>query len=85
VLFCQAPDTASETDPARFPAHSARYDDFHAQSSLVMCVANEQSGAPAILTSREATKELDARDPRILNGVVRDRHVRERHGIRTQP
>jgi uncharacterized protein YciI len=80
VLFYEsAPDVASKA-PAHFPAHKARYQDFHARGLLLMLgtFSNPQDeGSMAVFASREAAEEFAAGDPFVLNGVVSRWYVRD--------
>jgi uncharacterized protein len=80
VLFCESADDVVSRAPPHFPAHRARLDDFHARGKLLMVgtFSNPQEeGSMAIFTTREAAEEVAAGDPFVVNGVVRDWHVRE--------
>jgi uncharacterized protein YciI len=41
----------------------------------------QNEGSMAIFTSREAAEEFVKDDPFVLNGVVRDWHIREWHEV----
>jgi uncharacterized protein len=80
VLFYESAENVLEKAPAHFDAHLARGNDFHDRGSLLMYgpFANpQQEGSMAVFTSREAAEEFASGDPFVLNGVVRDWHVRE--------
>jgi uncharacterized protein len=84
VLFYDSADAVESKAPLHFPAHSARLQEFHARGTLLMvgAFANPQEeGSMAIFTSREAAEEFVAGDPFVLNGVVRDWHIREWHEV----
>jgi len=80
VLFYESAADVGSRAPRHFPAHRARFQEFHARGTLLMIgpFANaQQDGAMAIFTTREAAEEFARGDPFVLNGVVRDWHVRE--------
>ena len=80
VLFYESADDVLSKAPAHFPAHKARLDDFHARGDLLMVGTfgdPQEEGSMAIFTTREAAKEFVREDPFVLNGVVRDWHIRE--------
>jgi uncharacterized protein YciI len=79
VLFYESADDVSSKAPPHFPAHRARLDDFHARGTLLMVgtFANPQEeGSMAVFTTREAAEEFATDDPFVLNGVVREWHIR---------
>ena len=87
VFYESAPDVASKAPP-HFPAHVARYEDFHARGLLLMIgtFANPQEeGAMAIFTTREAAEEFIAGDPFVVNGVVARWEIREWNEALTGP
>ncbi len=80
MLFYESADDVLSKAPAHFPAHKARLDDFHARGDLLMVGTfgdPQEEGSMAIFTSREAAEEFVREDPFVLNGVVRDWHIRE--------
>jgi uncharacterized protein YciI len=80
VLFYNSADDVMAKAPAYFPAHKARLDDFHTAGTLLMVGTfgdPQTQGSMAIFTTREAAEEFARGDPFVLNGVVRDWHVRE--------
>jgi uncharacterized protein len=80
VLFYESADDVLSRAPEHFPAHQARYEDFHARGTLLMLgtFANPQEeGSMAVFTTREAAEEFARGDPFVLNGVVRSWRVRE--------
>ncbi len=80
VLFYESADDVLSKAPAHFPAHKARLDDFHARGDLLMVGTfgdPQEEGSMAIFTTREAAEEFVREDPFVLNGVVRDWHIRE--------
>jgi uncharacterized protein len=80
VLFYESADDVLSKAPAHFPAHAARYEEFQNAGTLLMvgAFANPQEeGSMAIFTTREAAEEFARGDPFVLNGVVRNWHVRE--------
>jgi uncharacterized protein len=79
ALFYESADDVLSKAPAHFPAHKARLDDFHARGVLLMVgtFGDPQEGSMAIFTTRDAAEEFVREDPFVLNGVVRDWHIRE--------
>ena len=80
ALFYQSADNVAARAPAHFPAHRARYLEFHARGTLLMLgiFANPQDeGSMAIFTTRAAAEEFAQNDPFVLNGVVRSWQIRE--------
>jgi uncharacterized protein YciI len=80
VLFYESADDVLSKAPAHFPAHKARFDDFHARGELLMVGTfgdPQEEGSMAIFTTREAAEEFVREDPFVLHGVVRDWHIRE--------
>ena len=80
VLLYESADDVMSKAPAHFPAHQARYEDFHARGTLIGLgtFADPQTeGSMAIFTTREAAEEFATGDPFVLNGVVREWQVRE--------
>jgi uncharacterized protein len=80
VLFYESADDVLSKAREYFPAHQARYEEFHARGMLLMLgpFANPQEeGSMAVFTTREAAEEFARGDPFVLNGVVRSWHVRE--------
>lgn len=79
VLFYDSADDVSMKAPLHFHAHRAHAIDFHARGTLLMIgsFANPQEeGAMAIFTTRDAAEEFARSDPFVLNGIVRDWHIR---------
>jgi uncharacterized protein YciI len=80
VLFYESADDVASRAPPHFPAHKARLDEFHASGTLLMVGTfgnPQEEGSMAIFTTREAAEDFARGDPFVLNGVVRDWHVRE--------
>jgi uncharacterized protein len=80
VLFYDSAEDVASKAPAQFPAHSARVQEFRARGDLLMVGTfgdPQNEGSMAIFTSREAAEEFVKDDPFVLNGVVRDWHIRE--------
>ena len=72
------PLTSLRRRPSTTPL-TARADDFHARSTLLMIgtFANPQEeGSMAIFTTYQAAEEFARGDPFVLNGVVRAWHIR---------
>ena len=79
LLYESAEDVASKA-AARFPAHWARCQEFHAAGTLLQVgtFADVQAhGAMAILTSGEAAREFAEGHPFVLEGVVSSWEIRE--------
>jgi uncharacterized protein len=80
VLFYESADDVLSKAPAYFPAHSARLDEFQAAGTLLMVGTfgdPQKEGSMAIFTTREAAEDFAQGDPFVLNGVVKDWHIRE--------
>jgi uncharacterized protein YciI len=79
VVLYESADNVLEKAPVHFPAHSEHVDEFHARGTLLLTgtFADPQEGAMAIFTTRDAAEEFIARDPFVLNGVVRSFEMRE--------
>ena len=80
VLFYESADDVASKAPAHFPAHKVRIDEFHARGTLLMVGTfgnPQEEGSMAIFSSREAAEDFARGDPFVLNGVVRDWHVRD--------
>lgn len=80
VLFYEAADDVLEKAPANFPAHRARYENFHARGLLLMIgtfADARRDGAMAVFTTGEAAEAFAEGDPFVLNEVVRAWEVRE--------
>jgi uncharacterized protein len=79
ALFYESADDVRAKAPAHFPAHKARYEEFHARGDLLMLGVFEDPQrycSMAIFTTREAAEEFAAGDPFVTGGVVRAWHVR---------
>jgi uncharacterized protein YciI len=80
VLFYESADDVLEKAPAHWEAHSARGNEFHDRGSLLMYGPfgdPQREGSMAVFSNREAAEEFAEGDPFVLNGVVRDWHIRE--------
>ena len=80
ALFYESADNVSVKAPPHFPAHKARYKEFHARGHPLMLgtfADPQQDGSMAIFTTREAAESFAKADPFVLNGVVRSWYVRE--------
>ena len=80
VLFYESADNVAEKAPLHFAAHSALGQAFHERGSLVAYgpFGNPQDeGSMAVFTSRETAEDFARNDPFVLNGVVRNWHIRE--------
>ena len=79
VLFYESADDVRARAPAQFPAHQARYQEFHSRGDLLMLGTFEdpqRDGSMAIFRTRLAAEEFATGDPFVTNGVVRSWHVR---------
>jgi uncharacterized protein YciI len=88
VLFYEAADDVLSRAPKHFPAHRARYEDFHARGSLLLIgtFGNPQSeGSMAVFSSREAAEEFAREDPFVVNGVVRTWELRQWNEVLDPP
>ncbi|HVC04355.1 MAG TPA: YciI family protein [Candidatus Acidoferrales bacterium] len=71
-----------------FAAHQALYGRFVDDGTLLMMgtFANPQEeGSMGIFTTREAAEEFVREDPFVLNGVVRNWHIREWNEVLWKP
>lgn len=87
VMFYELADDGRSKAPLYFPAHRARFEGFHARGHLLMCgpLTDLEGGALGIFTTREAAEEFIREDPFVVNGVVRDWHVREWNEVLVGP
>ena len=70
VLFYDSADNVATKAPAHFPAHRARYQEFHAQGTLLMVgifTNPQQDGSMGIFTTRDAAEEFAQNDPFVLS------------------
>jgi uncharacterized protein YciI len=79
VLFYETVDDFRSNAQLHFPAHRARWAEFHARGTLLLIgpFADAEAGAMAVFTTREAAEEFARSDPFVLHGVVRTWHIRE--------
>jgi uncharacterized protein len=80
VLLYESADNVAAKAPAHFPAHRARYQEFHAQGTLLMLGTfgnPQEQGSMAIFATREAAEEFARADPFVVHGVVRSWQIRE--------
>jgi uncharacterized protein len=80
VLFYESADNVRVKAPPYFPAHKARYEEFHARGDLLMLgtfADPQREGSMAVFTTREAAEEFASGDPFVLNGVIRSWSVRD--------
>jgi hypothetical protein len=88
VLLYESAENVAAKAPAHYPAHRARLNDFHARGTLLMIGTfgnPQEEGSMAVFTTREAAKEFAGGDPFVLNGVVRDWHIRAWNEILAKP
>jgi hypothetical protein len=80
VVTYHAADGFASRARELYPAHQARFRDFHARGLLLMIgtLAGEPAGdAMAIFTAREAAEDFVQGDPFVLGGVVAHWSIRE--------
>ncbi|HUY52768.1 MAG TPA: YciI family protein [Streptosporangiaceae bacterium] len=80
VLFYESADDVATKAPPHFPAHKARFEDFHARGDLLLLgtfADPQREGSMGIFTTREAAEEFATGDPFVLNGVIRHWHIRD--------
>ena len=79
VLFYESAADFLEKAGEHFPAHQARFQDFHARGDLLMIgpFGDPREGAMAVFTTREAAEEFAGDDPFVRGGVVSRWYVRE--------
>ena len=78
VLFYESGDDVATKAPLHFPAHRARWAEFHERGSLLLIGPfSDQSGAMAVFTTREAAEEFARDDPFVVHGVVRGWSIKE--------
>jgi hypothetical protein len=73
VLTYHSADDFAARARELYPAHQARFRDFHARGLLLMIgtLAGEPAGdAMAIFTTQEAAEDFAQADPFVLQGVV---------------
>jgi hypothetical protein len=88
VLLYESAENVAAKAPAHYPAHRARLNDFHARGTLLMIGTfgnPQEEGSMAVFTTREAAEEFAGGDPFVLNGVVRDWHIRAWNEILAKP
>jgi uncharacterized protein YciI len=79
VLFYESADDVGAKAPPHYPAHKARFEEFHARGDLLMLgtfADPQRDGSMAVFMTSEAAEEFAMGDPFVLNGVVRKWHVR---------
>ncbi len=69
-----------------FPAHRARWQEFMDRGTLLMVgpFTDDDGGALAVFTTREAAEEFASGDPFVLNDVVAKRYVRQWRAVTPQ-
>ncbi len=79
VLFYEAADDVAAKAPLYIAAHCAHWEAFRTNGTLLLIgpFANRPEGSMAVFTTREAAEEFAGGDPFVLNGVVREWHIRE--------
>ena len=84
----ESADNVAAKAPAQFPAHKARYQDFHARGDLLLLgtfADPQRDGSMAIFATREAAEEFARGDPFVVTGVVRNWQVREWNEVLASP
>jgi uncharacterized protein YciI len=80
VLLYESAEDVLAKAPAHFAAHVARGREFHDGGSLQLYGPfgdPQQEGSMAVFNSREAAEDFAKGDPFVVNGVVREWHIRE--------
>jgi uncharacterized protein YciI len=80
VLLYTPADDVLEKAPMHFAAHRERIGKFHARGDLLMVGTFGDpvtQGSMAIFTTRAAAEEFVARDPFVVEGVVRSWEIRD--------
>jgi uncharacterized protein YciI len=80
VLFYESADDVRAKAPPHFPAHKARFEEFHARGDILMLGTfgdPQNEGSMAIFTTRAAAEAFAAGDPFVLHGVIRNWYIRE--------
>ena len=80
VLFYESADDVAANAPVHFPAHTEWGQGFRERGVLLAYGPfgdPQREGSMAVFSSREAAEEFAEGDPFVLNGVVRDWHIRE--------
>jgi uncharacterized protein len=86
VLYYDSADNVAELAPVYFPAHRARWSEYHQDGTLLMIGPfSDGRAAMGVFTTREAAEEFAKGDPFVLHGVVKDWHVREWHEALAEP
>jgi uncharacterized protein YciI len=86
VLFYDSGDADPAAIAEHFPAHRARWSEFHERGSLLLIGPfSDRSGAMAVFTTREAAEDFAATDPFVLHGVVGSWSIREWNEALSQP
>jgi uncharacterized protein len=79
VVLYESSENMREKAPAIFPAHRARFEEFHRRGLLLLIGPFEDAqndGAMGVFTTREAAEEFVQGDPFVLEGVVKSWTVR---------
>ena len=80
MLFYESAEDVLEKAPAHQAEHGRYMREVRASGELLMTGPfgdPQEQGAMSIFTSRAAAEECAKGDPFVLNGVVRDWHIRE--------
>ncbi len=88
VLFYESADDVRTNAPPHFPAHKARFQEFHARGDILMLGTfgdPQNEGSMAIFTTRAGAEAFAAGDPFVLHGVVRNWYIREWNEILAPP
>lgn len=77
VLFYESAGAPADLIQQHFPAHRARWHEFHQAGSLLLIGPFTDGGAMSVFSSRAAAEEFAAGDPFVLHGVIGNWHIRE--------
>ena len=81
VLFYESAEGVAEKAPVQAPAHGEYWRSFRQQRGEPLLIGPfgdpQSQGAMGIFTTREGAEEFAAKDPFVVNGVVRSWEVWE--------
>jgi uncharacterized protein YciI len=78
VLFYESAEDVATTAALHFPAHRARWAQFHAVGTLLLIGPfADRSGAMGVFTTRAAAEDFARDDPFVTHGVIRSWSIRE--------
>jgi uncharacterized protein YciI len=87
VVFYESADDIGSKAPVHFAAHRAFWQEFLDRGELLMIGTfgdPQAEGAMSVFNTREAAERFVKGDPFVLNGVVRDWHIREWNEVLTK-